>query len=273
MDNRLNDRHYDETQRHKTLEQTLSGFDPISLAEMSNVSLLNRIDTKYLFPISDLPFILEQIQADYRILDINNIRLNQYHTVYFDKADFTLYNQHHNRHADRYKVRARQYVDTNLAFFEVKHKTNKKRTIKSRLPLEDEYPVYGNDVTHFVHSHTPIKPEDLEQKLWNDYSRLTLVGNTQPERVTIDLQLTFGQDGNVTGLPGLVIAEVKQAHFTQNSYFIQQMRRIGIRSSSFSKYCAGVYLLYDNVKTNNFKPVMRNVQKLVEMEIANASIS
>ena len=257
---------------NQPLEQVLSSFAPITLAEMADVSLLNRIDTKYLFPLSELPVILSNVQSHYRILDIEHIRLNRYHTVYFDEPEFTLYKQHHNKHADRYKVRARRYVDTNLAFFEVKHKTNKKRTIKSRFPLDRGYRDQTNEVTTFVDSHTPLNPERLESKLWNDYSRLTLVGITQPERVTIDLDLSFGQNNSVAELPGVAIAEVKQSHFSQNSYFIQQMRERGIRSSSFSKYCAGVYLLYENVKTNNFKPIMRHVQKLVETENFHASL-
>ena len=48
------------------------------------------------------------------------------------------------------------------------------------------------------------------------------------------------------------------------------MRRQGIRSVAFSKYCAGVYMLYDNVKTNNFKPVMRLVEKLSAGEVHRA---
>lgn len=264
---------YENGLQNRQLEHAVSSIAPISLSEMANVSLLNRIDTKYLFPLSDLTFILSQIQEHYRILDINDVRLNRYHTAYFDEPDFTLYNQHHNQHSDRYKVRSRRYVDTNLAFFEVKHKTNKKRTIKSRLPLKNDYAGQTNNVFDFVDTHTPLEPERLEFKLWNDYSRLTLVGKNFPERVTIDLDLSFGNDNRFAGLPGVVIAEVKQEHFSQNSFFIQQMRNLGIRSSSFSKYCAGVYMLYDHVKTNNFKPVMRNVHKLVEMENFNGYLS
>jgi len=249
----------------RQLEQALTRLDPISLSEMADVSLLNRIDTKYLFPMSDLIPILGQVGEEYRILDINHVRLNRYHTVYFDEPDFTLYKQHHNKHADRYKVRARRYVDTNLAFFEVKHKTNKKRTIKSRLEL-NQTGAQMDEVNDFLDAYVPIDSQQIEQKLWNDYLRLTLVGKSQPERVTIDLDLSFGQDDNYTDLPGMAIAEVKQSHFSQDSYFIQQMRKRGIRSNSFSKYCAGVCLLYDDVKRNNFKPVMRKVQKLVQEE-------
>ena len=262
----------------QNIEQLLERFAPIQLSELSGVSLLNRVDTKYLFPLETLYPILERLQNQYQILDIDDTRINQYHTVYYDEPDFTFYTQHHNQQADRYKVRARQYVDTQVAFFEVKHKTNKKRTVKSRLPLdsgrinttglERQY----NEITDFVENYTPTAANRLETKLWNDYLRLTLVDRLRPERVTIDMGLSFGHEGQQVILPGFAIAEVKQPHFSQQSPFIQQMRQIGIRNSSFSKYCAGVYLLYDGVKTNNFKPVMRHVEKMAEMESYHANL-
>lgn len=265
-------------QTHQQIDQLLWDFDPIHLSEMADVSLLNRIDTKYLIPLYALYPILDSVVAQYRILDIDGVRLNKYHTIYYDGPNFDFYNQHHNRHGDRYKVRARQYVDSDVAFFEVKHKTNKKRTIKSRLPLISGRLRVGieqqaDDITEFVEHHALVGSDQLEVKLWNDYLRLTLVDQNRQERVTIDLALTFGYDDYRVELPGFAIAEVKQAHFSQNSHFIQQMRRFGIRSSSFSKYCAGVYMLYDDVKTNNFKPVMRQVQKLVEMDPYYARLS
>ncbi len=40
-------------------------FEPISLAQMESVKLMNRIDTKYAVPMTVLPAILEAAQADY----------------------------------------------------------------------------------------------------------------------------------------------------------------------------------------------------------------
>lgn len=252
-------------------ERLLNSYTPISLAEMAHVSLLDRIDTKYVLPLSQLYPVLASVQPAYRILDIEHNRLNRYHTVYFDEADFTFYNQHHNHHANRYKVRARQYVDTHTAFFEVKHKTNKQRTLKSRLPLPYGLRAQEAEVSAFVDEHVAGEHNTLEAKLWNDYLRVTLVGIERLERVTVDLDLSFGQHNLYTDLPGIAIVEVKQAAYSQQSSFIQHMRQRGFRPMSFSKYCAGVYLLYDGVKTNAFKPVMRQVQRLVCSEGHHAS--
>lgn len=250
--------------RHRQIERLLSRFEPIALAQMADVTLLDRVDTKYLLPTGDLYAILTQVRDHYRILDIYQVRLNRYHTVYFDDPAFTLYHQHHNRHASRYKIRTRQYVDSNLTFFEVKHKTNKRRTEKTRLPLHHSLTEQAAEISTFVGQYVDVGLKRLEPKLWNDYLRVTLVGRTHPERVTIDLDLSFGHDAACADLPGLTIAEVKQAHFSQRSPFMQQMRQRGIRSTSFSKYCIGVCLLYDGVKINNFKPVMHRVHQIIE---------
>ena len=46
-------------------------FDPISLTEMDAVKLMNRTDTKFVFPLSTLIKILPKLQKHYRILEID----------------------------------------------------------------------------------------------------------------------------------------------------------------------------------------------------------
>lgn len=249
------------------VERTLETFDPISLAEMENVALLNRTDTKFIMRMSQLEHVLERITGDYRVLETAHTRLNHYQTLYFDTHDFALYRQHHNGVRSRYKVRVREYVDSDLAFWEIKRKTNKERTIKSRLQtpewvtdLDDE------QIDEFVYAHAPIDARELEPKLLNRFLRITLVSSHRPERLTLDLNLEFGWGDALVALPGIVIAEVKRERSTCHSDFIRQMRELGVRSKSFSKYCAGVYMLYDDVKVNNFKAQMRLVEKLMQEE-------
>jgi hypothetical protein len=245
----------------------LAQFDPISLAEMENVALLDRTDTKYVMRLSQLCYTLEHITGQYRVLETASTRLNNYQTLYFDTRDFALYRQHHNGLRSRYKVRMREYVDSDLAFWEVKHKTNQDRTIKARLQTPELVPNIDAQVDEFVDAHAPLDAQELEPKLWNKFLRITLVSKYRPERVTLDLNLEFGWGDAYVALPGIVIAEVKQERPSQHSDFIQQMRRWGVRPTRFSKYCAGVYLLYDGVKINNFKARMRLVEKLMQEEM------
>ena len=249
------------------VDYLLAKFDSISLAEMENVRLLNRTDTKYIMRLSQLHHMLNRIAGQYRVLETAHTRLNQYQTLYFDTPDFTLYRQHHNGLRSRYKVRVREYVDSDLAFWEVKRKTNQGRTVKSRLRSPEYVSSLGDEqIDDFVEAHIPLDTENLEPKLWNKFLRITLVSKQHPERLTLDLNLQFGWEDDVVDLPGIVIAEVKRERASQPSDFVQQMRQLRIRPTRFSKYCAGVYLLYDGVKTNNFKPRIRLVEKLMQEE-------
>ena len=244
--------------------RVLAQFDPISLAEMEHVALLDRTDTKYILRASQLQSALEHITGQYRVLETAGTRLNNYQTLYFDTRDFTLYRQHHNGLRSRYKVRARQYVDSDLAFWEIKRKTNRERTIKARLQAPEPIPAIDDEQIHaFVDTNAPLDARQLEPKLWNRFVRITLVSKCCTERLTLDLNLEFAWGDAYVSLPGIVIAEVKQERLSQCSDFIQQMHRLGVRPTRFSKYCAGVGALYDNVKVNNFKPRMRLVEKLM----------
>lgn len=264
--------HQQSTQANPHIQGLLKQFPQIYLSEMSDVSLLNRVDTKYLLGLSQLQALLPQLIPHYQILEIEGLRINHYQTLYFDTPDFKLYQQHHNGLMPRYKVRARKYVDSDLAFFEVKHKTNQKRTIKSRLQIPDVVQQIDATIDDFVGNYSPLTPHQLEPKLWNTYQRLTLVSRAPAERVTIDLNLAFRWQDRQYGLPQIAIVEVKTNAFSRHSKIIQLMRQIGIHSTSFSKYCAGVWSLYEGAKVNNFKSQIMKVNKLMQEEIHHDTI-
>lgn len=246
----------------------LARYDPVSLNQIGGAALLDRVDTKYLLGLRHLSAALDCLSADYRVLCIDQARLNPYHTIYFDTPDFTLYRQHHNGLGERYKVRSRTYVSTGVSFFEIKYRTNRRRTIKTRLPLDAAQSRIDARSEAFVRANTPFDGRTMVPVLWNDYRRITLVGRESPERVTLDLDVRFGWDGAEAALPGVCIAEVKQPRLSRDSAFIQQMRALGIRPAGFSKYCAGVALIYRHVKQNNFKPQLRHLYKLMQGEQA-----
>jgi len=236
---------------------------------MEHVALLDRTDTKYVMRVSQLCYLLEQMPGQYRVLHINRSSLNHYQTLYFDTHDFGLYQQHHNGLRARYKVRVREYVDSDLAYWEVKRKTNQGRTVKSRLKAPALDANMDQQAADFISTYTPLDARALEPKLWNRFLRVTLVSKERPERLTVDLNLEFGWGDVYAALTGLVVVEVKQARTSSRSDSVYQMRRMGIQASSFSKYCAGVYLLYDGIKINNFKSQMHLVNKLIQEEVAH----
>jgi len=251
------------------VDSLLTRFEPISLAELQHVKLLDRTDTKYIMRISQLERALRMIAGQYWVLCINGTRLNHYQNLYFDTGDFALYRQHHNGLRVRYKVRIREYVESNLIFWEVKRNTNQNHTVKYRLQTPTIAPVVDARADQFVTTHTPLSSHQLEPKLWNRFARMTLASKDTHERLTLDVNLEFGWGDAYAALPGIAVAEVKQAHYSPHSSFMRAMHELGIQPTRFSKYCAGVCLLYDNVKSNNFKTRMRLVERLMQEEQAD----
>ena len=111
---------------------------------MDNVRLMDRTDTKFSFHSSQLFSILDDIKFDYTALEISGKRFAEYHTLYYDTKKLDLYMHHQNGGLNRYKVRHRTYVDSQLGFLEVKFKNNKERTKKTRI-IKREVPFTFSD--------------------------------------------------------------------------------------------------------------------------------
>lgn len=240
------------------------GFAPISLQQMDSVALLNRIDTKFVLTVAQLRGALAALQADYSMLSIQGQRLNHYRTLYFDTPGFDLYHLHVNERAERYKVRSREYTDTHLSFLEVKHKTRKDRTVKERIATSQPAMEISPEMNHWLQGVCPLDGNTLEPKLWNTFTRLTLVSKQQCERLTLDLNLAFYTTDKMMFLEGLAIAEVKVDASHRCSPFLEQMHLHRIHPRGFSKYCLGVSLLYDQVKKNALKPKLLWIEKTLK---------
>jgi len=235
------------------LTPILEEFDKISLAEMDGVMLMNRTDTKFVFPTHQFFEVLKPLIDHYRILYVNDEGLNKYHTLYYDTNELKFYTQHHNGKLNRYKVRFREYADSGTCYLEIKFKTNKGKTIKNRIKKRHIEQELSQKSMEFIEGEVPVNGHELHAKLWNRFSRVTLVGKTFPERVTIDLNLNFKKEDKTIGLPGLVIAEVKQEKYNVDSPFIKVMKNFRIQPMRISKYCIGSVLLNNATKTNLFK--------------------
>ena len=148
------------------IKTIVNSFEEISLGEIEKVAaLLDRIDLKFTINISELPEILEFVKPYYSALCIEDKRIMQYKSLYFDTADFNLYKIHHNGKLNRYKVRIREYSDTNNVFFETKFKNNKGRTIKKRFVKHNEFELEEKE-SKFVREMTNIDPASLKAGIY-----------------------------------------------------------------------------------------------------------
>lgn len=244
------------------LSGQIANFDPVSLEEMENLALLNRIDTKYILPLDQLPPILSTLHQEYRVLEIKGQRISHYRTLYFDTPFFDLFHMHVNGRAERYKVRCREYVDSRLSFLEVKHKTRKDRTIKERLSTQQPLMMMTPKAKVWLNKVYPFDPGALHPILWNTFSRITLTGNQTCERVTIDTDLVFYAQGEVMELNNVAIVEAKMDSYSSASAFTNRMREHRIQPNGFSKYVMGISFFYDQVKKNTIKPKLLQLEKI-----------
>jgi len=248
-----------------SIDNQITQFEPISLDRMDEVKLLNRMDTKFAFSLAHLPGILSQLCSSYYILEIAGVRLHRYETLYFDTPGYSLYLKHHNKRLNRFKVRSRHYLASDLCYFEVKMKNNKGRTSKERNRHKGSQEVIAGKQAELLETNTKLIPEMLLPVLWVNFSRITLVNHEMSERVTIDTGLTFRNGSAEQAYPGVVIAEVKQER-SQNSRFSEILHQAQIPKARISKYCLGVARLNPRVKQNNFKV------KLLQLNLLNHDI-
>lgn len=243
------------------IQEETAGFEPITLAEMDGVKLMDRMDVKYLIPMNLLPAILADAKQHYKLLEIDNQRLCPYQTLYYDTENLSLYHQHQVGKQNRYKVRSRNYVGSDLQFFEVKFKNNRGRTIKKRIKTDGiNEPHLEDKSSEFLTKISPLEPDTLQGIMWVNYSRLTLVSKHSPERLTIDLELTFKNETKQIQYPQIAIAEIKQEKIG-TSPILDIFKKHQLKSGSISKYCFGIISLFEGVKQNNFKKHLRRITK------------
>lgn len=245
-------------------------MSPITLGEMKEVKLMNRVDTKFLVTSEQLLAILKGIREHYYAQEVEGNRLSPYSTVYYDTPDLKMYIIHHDRHLVRDKVRVRTYVDSHLTFCEVKHKTNKGRTKKKRIEIE-----LGTDIIHdaetaaFLAEKQPYPVDSLSPNLETAFDRITLVNYEKTERLTIDCNLHFRNfvSGTSASLEPLVIMELKQDGRAR-SLLKEVLFDLRIKPYKISKYCIGTAMTRPDVKQNRFKKKLRRIDKLKSTEVA-----
>jgi hypothetical protein len=248
----------------KQLHNIIEDFNPIGLDEMDSSSkLMDRVDTKFVLTTKQLIEALPELKKEYKILEIEGVRFPQYESEYYDDKDLSFYIDHHRKKVDRFKVRYRKYVESNISFLEIKHK-KKGRTNKQRI-MVDDLPggVMSAEELEFVQS-TGVKQDHLNHVLTNKFNRITFVGINHNERLTFDFNLTFVKSEKEVIISHLVIAELKQARVIRTSPFYAKMKQMLIRPFRISKYCIGIIELYgkENVKYNRFKSKLLKIKKL-----------
>ena len=241
-------------------------FDTIQLTEMNQVKLMNRTDRKYWFHTNNLEDVLRSIKDDYFILAIEGKSDLPYATTYYDTLENKMFNDHQNGKLNRFKIRRRSYVDSEISFLEVKFKSNKGRTIKKRIAAEFEAITFTEKENGFLSKTIPFSCTELQPSLFNEFSRLTLVNKNFSERCTIDLNIQFKISDRKVSLDNLVIVEIKSDSNSSESPLAKVLRNQRIKASGFSKYCIGRSVTDPKLKRNAFKQKIRQLEKTMNSE-------
>jgi len=243
------------------IRNCLLPFTKVTLVDLDQVKLMNRTDLKFCLHISQLPEILDAIKSYYSVLEINGETVFKYDNTYFDTPDNQMFICHQNGKSNRFKVRIRNYVESNLNFLEIKLKNNKGRTIKKRVVKQEFIPEFTTSEITFVEKVTPFSSLQLEPKIRSCFNRFTLVDKEFTQRVTVDMAPGFQNPENKVTLNNLVIIEIKQDKSSNPAMIIKILQELKIRKQGFSKYCIGRSLLEDKIKKNNFKPLLLKISK------------
>jgi hypothetical protein len=243
------------------IRHTIQSFNKVSLADLDKVKLMNRTDQKFCIHLSQMPAVLKALETEYSILEIDGESIFNYDNIYFDTPDNLLYLHHHNGKLNRFKIRIRSYVQSDLNFLEIKLKNNKGRTIKKRMIRKDFDSEFTTDELNFIGSTTPFSGELLVPKIKSYFQRITLVNLGFTERVTLDFKPGFLNGQNQITMNNLVIIEVKQDKASDIAAIIKILRKHKIINQGISKYCIGRSLIDENIKKNNFKPILLKIRK------------
>lgn len=245
------------------IQHHLEQLEPITLAEMKEIRLMNRTDTKFVTNKEHLVKLLELCKGEYYAQFNAGCKIASYKTTYWDTDDHHFFMEHHNGRAPRQKVRVRTYMDSTATFLEVKTKNNHGRTKKKRIEVSSQETAMEGEANDFLMKlvHRPVS--DIHPTVQNQFHRITLVNHGKTERLTIDFDVAFhnyetGEDNNVGNL---VVVELKR---DGNVYspVLALLRKLRIKPSGFSKYCVGTVMTNDKIKKNNFKEKLVKYHKI-----------
>jgi hypothetical protein len=243
------------------ITQSLLKFESVGLDKAKLIKLEDRVDHKFICPVSLLPAIFKECYNEYSAVELNSKRWAKYNNLYFDTKNHSLYHQHHSGKLNRYKIRIRTYLESGDSFLEIKSRTNKGRTQKVRTQINSN--IIDDNAKAIIYNNTGINFEELSPAIAIAYNRITLININRSERVTIDFDIKFKRENIEKGIENLAIIEIKQKT-SENSNLKNILHLHNIMEGSISKYCLGISQMIPNIKQNLFKEQHLQIHKLVE---------
>jgi hypothetical protein len=240
----------------------IESMNTVSLAELDQVALQNRIDNKYVLTAEQLSAVLPLINRHYKVLEIDGCKIFSYENNYFDTKDLQFYYDHHNGYGNRLKVRGRKYKETDTSFFEIKRKEKIDRTAKTRERTTNLISEIDEAKKKTIQSFSRKHIADLEIILNNKFNRITFVNTEQSERMTLDFNIQYSDGAQEKTFSDFYVLEIKQPKSNGRSIITDALKKSNIREQSFSKYIFGIIALKEHIRKNNFLPLIKKINNL-----------
>ena len=239
---------------------------PVGLEQIiATADLQTRTDRKYLVTAEVFARFTTIMSDRFRALEIQDLRLFRYESVYFDTEQLTAYLRHAHGRRQRFKVRTRAYLDVTDCVLEVKTEGGRGQTIKERLP----YPSADrHELTEAARRFAldrigdPATVQNLDPVMTTAYRRATMMDPLSGSRLTCDVDITFAcgagvQDGDPDhrGPENLVLVESKTVGAAATADNV--LWRLGQRPVSLSKYCVGMALMHPHLPANRWNRELR----------------
>lgn len=232
---------------------------PLSLAEVLALAhLQTRTDRKYVVGPDAFDRLIDALGAGLGVLEIGGLRSFRYESVYFDTPALDSYLGAAHGRRRRFKVRTRSYLDSGDCMLEVKTRSGRGETVKTRMPYEigrrSCLDAAGLD---FVRRHALLPAgATLAPALTTAYSRATYVDLATGSRLTCDHGLECSSPaGDSVSLPGELLVETKSSGApTAADRFLW---RAGVRPVAISKFCVGMAALHPSLPANQWHRILR----------------
>lgn len=234
---------------------------PIGLEELnSSAALQTRVDRKYVLSLDTAVQALADVADRLVVLEINGTRSFQYQSLYFDTPDFASFRGSASGRRRRFKVRVRSYVESAQRALEVKTRSGRGETVKSRMEYQPAcLEVLTPEACRFVDEtlEAPELAARLVPSMWTAYHRSTMVDINDHSKITIDRCL---QARPVAGpwrpLTDRVIIETKSsagATPLDRALWTRHVRPVAI-----SKFAAAMATHHQSLPANRWNRVLRD---------------
>lgn len=254
------------TTMYPTQELDFSALRSISLEELiSEAAMLTRVDRKYVLPRNAVQQVIDGLDPHTRAL-VHNGKVGQgYRSTYFDTPARTSFYMAAHKRRRKFKVRTRTYLDSQIAFLEVKGTGPRGVTVKERIPYD--FDAAMND--HLLCEVTDWLDEQLQRAgqpvgtaatltpvMWGSYQRATLLMADGVGRATIDVDLDWANDrGAYFSADQMAIFETKSG--ARPSELDRLLWAYGFRPQKISKFGTGMAALDPSLPRNRWHRIIK----------------